>query len=184
MAINRYSKERPTQPDEVTGALVTIDTDHQSVHKGAMFSITHFDEAIVDTGTLALGIEIPEGLRVALKGLEVFAFGWYWKMEAAPFSAYTESGTWITPNNHDVSVDCCPSLVKVNINPTDLPSVYPMKFVFGGGTGVAGTGDSAIGALHNEYGFSAGKHVVKITNLTGETALGQIQLDWIERYTY
>jgi hypothetical protein len=165
MAINRYNKEHPTQPDEITGALVTIDTDHQSIHKGAVFSLSVWDTAIVDTGTLALGFEVPADLRVAVKGCHLF-------------------GTYLTPNNHNVDPSAPASLVKVNLNPTNLPTVFPMGFVFGGGTGVAGTGQSAVGELSGEFGFSAGKHCIVLTNLTGATGLGQIRLNWIERHTY
>lgn len=184
MAVNRYSKERPVQPDEITGALVTIDTDHQSIHRGAMFSLSVWDDAIIDTGTLALGFEVPEGIRAAVKGCELTGFGWYWKIGVAAFANYTDSATWLTPNNHDVSTDATASLIKINKNPTNLPSVYPMGFIFGGGTGLAGTGTSSAGRLSAEFGFSAGKHCMVLTNLTGETGLGQIRLDWIERYTY
>lgn len=184
MAVHRYSKEHPTQPDHITGALVTIDTDHQSIHRGAVFSLSEWDDAIVDTGTLAIGFEVPTGLRVAVKGCELTAFGWYWEIGVAAFTTYTESGTYLTPNNHNVDASAPESLVKVNLNPTNLPSVFPMGFVFGGGTGVAGTGASAIGHFSGEFGFSAGKHCIVLTNRSGATALGQIRLNWIERYTY
>ena len=183
MAIHRYNSEAPNQPDHITGALVTIDTDHQSIHLGAVFSLSVWDDAVIDTGTLALGFEVPSGLRVAVKGCELTGFGWYWKIGVAVFTTYTESGTYLTPNNHNVDPNSAASLVKVNLNPTDLPTVFPLGFVFGGGTGIAGTGQSAIGKLSGEFGFGAGKHCMVLTNLTGATGLGQIRLNWIERYT-
>lgn len=184
MAIRRYNKEAPNQPDEVTGAQVTIDTDHQSIHLGAMYNLTYWDSAVVSGGTIVLGFEVPTGLRVAFKSAVALGFGWYWTFQVEPFTSYTESGTFLTPNNHNVSTDAVPSLVKVNLNPTGYTTTFPLGFVFGGGTGVAGTGSSSGGRLDDEYGFSAGKHVVVITNNTGATGLGQVQLTWIERYTY
>lgn len=180
MAINKYNKESPNQPDDFTGGLVTTTSDHQMIHQGGMFNLTVYDTAIVDTGTLTLGFEIPTGFCIALKALNTFGFGFYWTLHAVPFTTYTESGTYLTPNNHLICPTAPSSVAIVNKNPTGVASSGPLGFIFGGGTSIAGTASSGYGHLDSEYIFKAGKHAVVLTNQTGSTAAGQLQFTWIE----
>ena len=180
MALQKYNKENPEQPDSFTGGLVVTEDTHQMIHKGGMYSTTIIDDAVVDTGTLSIGMNIPTGIQVSLKSIIALGFGWYFKLTAMPYTSFTPSATYKTPNNHCL-LSCAPaSLCTINVNPTGLVSSDQFGFVFGGGTSVAGQGSSGTGSFTSEFIIGAGNHGIIVENLSGATSLIQVRLVWLE----
>lgn len=180
MALQKYTSEAPRQPEECTGALVVTDYEHQAIHLGGMFSCTIWDTAVIDTGTLSLGMNIPTGYEISLKDVRCTGFGWPFKLTAMPYTSFTPSATYKTPNNHCVKAGTPASLCTLNVNPTGIVSSDQFGFLFGGGTSVAGTGASGQGSFTREFRLQAGNHALMAENLTGATAAIMIQLTWIE----
>lgn len=180
MPIKRYNKEAPKQPDECSGGLVVIDSTHRMIHEGGMYSITVWDLAVVDTGTLSIGMTIPAGIVVHFKEVQATGYGWPFKMTALLYESFTPSGTYKIPNNHCVLPNFQPSLCTVNINPTGWTPSDQFGILFGGGTSIAGTGSSGASSFTSDYIVGAGTHVLVGENISGATAEIMLRMTWIE----
>lgn len=180
MAVKEYNKESPNQPDDVSGGMVVIDSDHHMIHRYAMFTTNYYNLTIADNGVLALGLEVPTNYEIHLKALNVVGYEFPWILDASPHITYTESGTYKVPFNHHMSTSPPASKVIVNVNPTGLPATGEYSFVFGGGSGVGGTGSSGAYSPSAEFIMHSGKHFIRITNKTGSINTGGVVLVWYE----
>lgn len=180
MAVQEYNSESPVQPDTVTGGLVVINSDHQMVHRYATFSVSYYDLAVADSGTLSLGLTVPTGFEIHLKNLFVSGAGFPWIFDGVPHTTFTPSATFITPFNHHMSTTAPASVVTVNVNPTGLPAEGDYVFLFGGGTGVGGSATSGGYSPVEEFIMHPGNHLIRMTNDTGGANEGSIVLTWYE----
>lgn len=180
MAVSEYDKTAPIQPDIVTGGMVTIDSDHQMVHRYATFSVAYYDLTVADSGTLSLGITVPTGFEIHLKTLYVSGDGFPWIFDGVPHTTFTPSVTFLTPFNHHMSLTAPASVVTINVNPTGLPAEGDYKFLFGGGTGVGGRTSTGGYSPSAEFVMHTGNHLVRLTNNSGAANEGNIVMTWYE----
>lgn len=182
MALSKYDKTNPLQPCRTTGGLVTTQELDQLARRGGLYSVTVFDLAVIDTGTISLGMTIPTGIEIIIKSATARGFGWPFKMSALMYESFTPSVTYKTPNNHLVIAGSIASLCTVNVNPTGWTPSDQFATLFGGGTAVAGQGSSGTESFGTDYILGAGTHVLIGENLTGSTAEMQLSLTWVEFY--
>ena len=180
MAVKSYNSESPVQPDILTGALAAIDSDHQMVHRYGMFTITHYNLAVADEGTVSIGFIIPTGFEIHIKQFGILGDGFPWVFDALVYTTFTESGTYLTPINHHMSTSPPPSQLTANLNPTDLPAEGNYKILFGGGSGLGGTTSAGGFSPSTEYIMHAGSHLIRATNKTGSTNEFSIVFTWYE----
>lgn len=180
MAVNEYNKEAPIQPDLVTGGMVVIDSDHQMVHRKAMYTVTYYNLAVVNNGTASLGLTIPNGFEIHIKDMNIVADGFPWVFDAVIDATYTNSGTFLIPFNHYSSSTAPLSTMSVNVNPTSLPAEGDYAILFGGGTGVAATSSTGGFSPDAEYILHPGNHLLRATNKSGATNEYGIALTWYE----
>lgn len=180
MAVSEYNKESPIQPDIVTGGMVVIDSDHQMVHRYATFSISYYDLTVADSGTLSLGLTVPADHEIHIKNLFVSGAGYPWIFDGVALTSFTPSITYIIPFNHHMSSTAPESVVTVNVNPTGLPAQGDYKFLFGGGTGVGGTGSSGGFSPVEEFVMHPGNYLMRLTNSTGAVNEANIVMTWYE----
>lgn len=180
MAVSEYNKEAPNQPDDITGGLVIINSDHQMVHRSATFSVSYYDLTVADSGTLSLGISVPANHEIHLKTLFVSGDGFPWIFDGVPLTTFTPSVTFLTPFNHYMSATAPASVVTVNVNPTGLPAEGDYVFLFGGGTGVGGRTSTGGYSPTEEFIMHPGNHLVRMTNNSGAVNEGNIVMTWYE----
>ena len=160
-----------------TNHVVSIDTVHQHIHEGIMFSAHQYDDAVANDGTLAFLIQVPAGVsphlrpRAAAGGdAEVRLF------EAPTFSA---AGSAAAALNRKRSSDITALATvttgpTVSVNGTELDATYVP-----GGSRNQAVGGSA-GFFQEWILAPSTNYLVLMTNKSGGSAELALALDWYE----
>jgi hypothetical protein len=160
-----------------TNDVVAIDSVHEWIHKGLMFSSHYYDNAVADDGVIELLIQVPAGQSAHLR-VHCSAGG---DAEMRLFEAptFSSAGTALAEINRN-RVSSKTAQVTVTHTPTtsDDGTEIEFEFIPGGGAILSGGGDNS---FFNEIILAPGEdYLVRLTNVSGGSSPLSIGLHWYE----
>lgn len=164
-----------------TGAVRTITNEHSLIHIGYLFSLSSFDEAIADDGTMLVELITPADHEIHLKEAFAWTEGALAKAELIEAPTLTTGVTPVTPVNRKRIPPLVASSVVAKSNPTGISGGTALETVLfgGGGVGAASNSGQQILVLEWELKLST-TYLVRFTNLAGATKAGSMELFWYE----
>lgn len=170
-----------TQTDEITGALVVIDTVHHEIHEGEFFSVSY---KAADGAPLADNATIILAARSATRYMHMQAFaaaGGDAELEFYTGSTVDADGTLMTPSNHKLGAAASTATVRRDPTIAAAGTLRDNPFMPGG------TGGNSIGAdgeQRDEWIISLNTWAfVRLTNRAGNAQPGSLKLAWYEERT-
>ena len=166
----------PVKVDRESGALVSMDTVHQRIHSGALYSLDFIDLTLANNGTVETLIVVPADLNVHLR----FAAecGGDSRIQGYENTTVSDNGTLQTminrnresPNTASFSVYASPTI-------TDDGDLLADGIILGGSGGKA-IGGSA--GSFEEWILPTGTYLFRLTNISGQSQIAYAQLDIYE----
>ena len=172
-----------TPQDQLTGAIVVLDSDHNYVHSGLGYSAATFTETVADDGYVYLEIKTPNvsNRYVHLKKWIGWTEGGVATIEIVESPTLTTGATAIVPQNRKRTGTPATSAVLVKSNPTSISggTVIDGPTIFGGGGVLSGSGGNADGNIELVLGVNK-TYLVRVKNLAGAAKALGIWVFWYE----
>lgn len=168
----------PARVDERAEALVTIDTVHERIHRGQLFSVDYLDAALASAGVIEMLVTVPSG--VAAHSRITGSAGGDATLKIFESPTVSASGTALTPVDRNRSTANTATLTVTHTPTTTADGTQLMDMLLPGGAGgnAAGSSDDIFG----EMILAAGKtYLIRLTNIAGTTKPAHLQLDFYEQ---
>lgn len=181
MAITKHDFMVPNSTCGYTGGIKTIEIDSTITFKKAMYSREYSIAGVANNAYLTIGITVPSGYEIHVTNLQLYGLDGPCRFLFYPFGSFTQGSTFLTPRNHFIAVDSPAAITTFNTDPTDLnTSGVEMKFQFGGGSTLPTQHDSSIFSPAGKYIISAGQHILRVQNISGDVTTLQVVMHWYE----
>lgn len=169
-----FQRRQQVTVDSIDNALVTIDEVHQNIHRGILYSVSHFELMLMSLNILNLSLTVTDPMHMlvsaAVGGNMSIALHSDITLNATP------GGTEIFSHNRNkISTNVSDATFLIDPTIDDLGEITQEAFLPGG------KGGNAIGSSNNSFGewvLPAGDYAVRVTNLTGGTKALSLSLTY------
>lgn len=179
MALPITDKSVPNAMDEMLNVPVSMPYDESIDNKGAFFSRTYYETALLDEAFMTLAITVPSGYRIHVKNIQLYSSDGPMLFQFYPYASFTDGSTFLTPRNHLICPNAPTSLITLCTDATDLVLTGIVQDFYYG----AGKHETAVFSPSAKYvigGSYGGKHILRLKNESSNTALSQVILHWFE----
>lgn len=177
-----YTGERSGFPEQKSGAVRTIESEHSYVHEGCAFYCCHEVLSLANNGIHQVEFTVPSSIEMHLKDFTYFVTGVPLLFELYQTPSLTTGSSALTARNrHRGRTD--DSLVVLKSNPTSVVLTNAKKLIstyIGGGTGSGATKSGGTRDNSLEWLLEADVYLLRITNLSGSAQTVAIELNWYE----
>lgn len=177
--LDNLTGDQPLLTDDVTGALVIIDTAHHEIHEGETFHVSYKSpdaSPIGDNATVAFVLTTPATKTPHL----IFdgACGGDAEMEFYEGST-TTAGTNMTPQNKNRLYPNNNTVTVVRDATVSAAGTLIENYLIPGGTGPLANG--SIGSSRDEWILKKStKYTLRLTNRSGGAQPASLRIEWYE----